>query len=228
MAEVDVEGVDLPPATAFPAAPDRRYGAICADPPWKYVTWSEKGAGRAPDAHYECVPYDALAALPVADWAAEDCALFLWVVDPLLDKGIELMRSWGFTFKTVAFYWAKTRKLAPEHGPWTERDFHFGNGYWTRANPEQCLLGTRGRPKRLARDVRRFLPAKLREHSRKPDEAYRRIVRLVGGPYLEMFSRVTRPGWDAWGDQAGLFDAGDVATRRFPSGRPDGAADAPP
>ena len=98
-----------------------------------------------------------------------------------------------------------------------ERSFFTGLGYWTRANPEMCLLGTRGSPKRLAKDVRRLVVTPRREHSRKPDEVYDRIERLAAGPYLEVFAREGRPGWDAWGNQAGLFDGGAVATRKWPS-----------
>ena len=95
--------------------------------------------------------------------------------------------------------------------------FFTGLGYWTRANPEQCLLGTRGKPVRRAKNVRRLVVERRREHSRKPDAVRDRIERLVGGPYLELFARETKVGWDCWGDQAGLFDTGPVATRRQPS-----------
>ena len=86
-----------------------------------------------------------------------------------------------------------------------------------RANPEQCLLATRGHPARLAKDVKRLVIEKRREHSRKPDCVRDRIERLVTGPYLELFGRETKKGWDCWGNEAGLFDAGTVPTRRQPS-----------
>jgi N6-adenosine-specific RNA methylase IME4 len=70
---------------------------------------------------------------------------------------------------------------------------------------------------RQAKDVRRLIVEKRREHSRKPDCVRDRIERLVAGPYLELFARETKPGWKCWGDQSGLFDAGSVATRRQPS-----------
>ena len=95
--------------------------------------------------------------------------------------------------------------------------FFTGLGYWTRANPEQCLLATRGKPGRLAKDVRRLVVAPRREHSRKPDQIRELIERLVQGPYLELFARETKPGWDCWGNQVGIFDAGEVNTRRQPS-----------
>lgn len=90
-------------------------------------------------------------------------------------------------------------------------------GYWTRANPEQCLLATRGKPARRAKDIRRLVVDKRREHSRKPDCVRERIEKLVASPYLALFARETKRGWDCWGDQVALFDQGSVDTRRQPS-----------
>lgn len=203
-------------------APTGAYAAICADPPWHFRTYSRKGRGRCADAHYDVMDLAAIKRLQVADLAAPDCALFLWAVDPMLPQALEVIAAWGFTFKTVAFTWAK---LKPGRSPASmiEADFFTGLGYWTRANPELCLLATRGRPQRIRRDVPRLLVAARREHSRKPDEAYARIERLVPGPYLELFSRSSRPGWQAIGQETGLFDAGPVTTRRWPSQRPGDA-----
>jgi N6-adenosine-specific RNA methylase IME4 len=159
--------------------------------------------------HYDCLNFEKLAALPVADVAADNCTLFLWATDPMLDKAFELIRAWGFEYKTVGFYWVK--KNAKSEG------FFTGLGYWTRANPEQCLLATRGKPRRHGKDVRKLVVEPRREHSRKPDQIRERIERLVAGPYLELFARETKPGWDCWGNQGGLFDRGSVATRRQPS-----------
>ena len=89
-----------------------------------------------------------------------------------------------------------------------------GLGYWTRANPDQCLLATRGKPPRKAKNVRRLVVEKRREHSRKPDVVRDYIERLVDGPYLELFARETKPGWDCWGDQVALFDKGTVVSHR--------------
>jgi N6-adenosine-specific RNA methylase IME4 len=150
--------------------------------------------------------------LPVARLAADDCALFLWATDPLLPRAFELIQRWGFEYKTVAFYWVKLNSAARH-----DADYFTGLGYWTRANPEQCLLATRGKPPRRARDVKRLVVEKRREHSRKPDCVRERIERLVGGPYLELFARETKQGWDWWGNQASLFDQGAVVTRRQPS-----------
>lgn len=192
------------------------YRAILADPPWRFATYSERGKGRSAEAHYDCLGPEAIKALPVADWAGPDAVLFLWATDPMLPQALEVLRAWGFVYKTVAFHWVKLNKgrnperLAPA-------DFFTGMGFWTRANAELCLLATRGRPRRRGTDVPRLLIAPRREHSRKPEETYARVERLVEEPYLELFARASRPGWDSVGNQAGLFDRGTVPTRRRPS-----------
>jgi N6-adenosine-specific RNA methylase IME4 len=198
------------------------YKVIYADPPWRFATYSDKGKGRSPDAHYDCLSLEEITALPVGTWAARDAVLLLWATDPLLPRALEVIEAWGFTYKTVGFYWVKLNKSAAPitsgNGPLlAERDFFTGLGFWTRANPEPCLLATRGHPKRSAGDVPKLLIAPRREHSRKPDDAYGRIERLLPGPYLELFARQSRPGWDGWGNQPGLFDRGPVTTRRHPS-----------
>jgi N6-adenosine-specific RNA methylase IME4 len=162
--------------------------------------------------HYDCLDFAALSALPVAGLAADDCVLFLWAIDPLLPRALDLIEAWGFEYKTVGFYWVKLNAAAKH-----DADFFTGLGYWSRANPEQCLLATRGKPSRKAKDVRRLMVERRREHSRKPDETRERIERLVAGPYLELFARETKPGWDCWGNQVGLFNGGTAATRRQPS-----------
>jgi len=157
-----------------------------------------------------------ICALPVENFANRDCILFLWATDPLLPSALDVINAWGFKYKTVGFYWAKTNKNV-DLDYLSQTDFFCGLGYWTRANVEQCLLATRGKPKRLARDVRRLVIDRRREHSRKPVEVYDRIERLAQGPYLELFARETREGWDTLGDQQGLFDNGSIETRRQPS-----------
>jgi N6-adenosine-specific RNA methylase IME4 len=190
----------------------RKYGTIYADPPWSFRNWSAKGTGRNAVSHYDCLDFHALAALSIGDFAADDCALFLWATDLLLPRALDLINAWGFEYKTVGFYWVKLNQ-ASEH----DADYFTGLGYWTRANPEQCLLATRGKPTRLAKDVRKLIVERRREHSRKPEGVRERIERLVAGPYLELFARETKPGWDCWGDQIALFDQGSVVTRRQPS-----------
>jgi N6-adenosine-specific RNA methylase IME4 len=188
-------------AAIFAGLPEKHFRAILADPPWRFRSWSARGTGRNAVSHYDCLDFEALAALPVADLAADDCALFLWAVDPLLPRALDLITRWGFEFKTVAFYWIKLNGATRR-----DADYFTGLGYWTRANPEQCLLATRGRPKRRAKDVKRLVVEKRREHSRKPDCIRERIERLMAGPYLELFARASRDGWTTWGRERTKFD----------------------
>ena len=93
--------------------PSGEYNVIYADPPWTFQTWSDEGKDRSPEKHYDCMSLAGVRALPVPDIAAEDCALFLWVTDPLLIEAFKLIEAWGFAYKTVAFHWAKLNKSAP-------------------------------------------------------------------------------------------------------------------
>jgi N6-adenosine-specific RNA methylase IME4 len=189
-----------------------KYRVIYADPPWSFQNWSAKGTGRNAVSHYDCMDLETLAALPVSDIAADDSVLFLWVTDPMLPRAFELIDAWGFEFKTVGFYWVKLNAVAEG-----TREYFTGLGYWTRANPEQCLLATRGKPQRRSKSVCKLVVERRREHSRKPDEIRDWIEKLVPGPYIELFARETKPGWDSWGDQLELFDRGTAQTRRQPS-----------
>lgn len=194
-----------------------KYGVIYADPPWTFKVYSDKGKGRSAEAHYDCMTFDdmVLMGAKLREFAADDCVLLMWVTDPMLARGISLMSAWGFAYKTVGFYWAKVNKNDTYQDSNNEVSYGWfmGTGYWTRANPEQCLLATRGKPKRQNADVRKLIVSPRREHSRKPDEIYDRIERLCAGPYLELFARNRHPGWDAIGDQV---DTG-IGVRRWGS-----------
>jgi len=180
----------------FGDIPKEHYGAILADPPWRFETWSPKGKDRSPDRHYPTLGYPMIQCFDVASKGKKDCVLFLWVTWPLLLDGIKLIERWGFKYKTCGFAWLKIDKAQK---PWR------GTGYWTRANSEVCLLATRGHPKRLDAGVAQAILEERREHSRKPDCIYERIEQLVGGPYLELFARQHRRGWTSWGNQVERF-----------------------
>ena len=171
--------------------PQGQFGAILADPPWKFETWSDAGKGRSAERHYPTMNFDQLKALPVSEVAAKDCVLFLWATWPMLLSAISLIDAWHFKYKTCGFAWMKNRPLG---------GLSLGTGYWTRANTEVCLLAARGHPKRLNADVPQAILEPRREHSRKPD-VYERIERLVGGPYLELFARQRRSNWVSWGNE---------------------------
>ena len=191
----------------------KKYKAILADPPWAFRNYSDKhnpstrkygGAAQ----HYNTMTIDDICNLGIKDLADKDSVLFLWVSWPLLfelDESPvnEVIRAWGFEYKTLAFDWVKVRRgLA----------LHFGMGYWTRSNSEACLLCTRGNPKRIDNGVSQVIwdwqdyepetiISKFRGHSVKPDEQYTRIELLVEGPYLELFCRRPRKGWDSFGNE---------------------------
>lgn len=173
------------------------YQAILADPPFRFQVRSAKGEGRSACRHYRTLSFDEIAALPVGELAADDCWLFLWTPTPLLPQGLDLIRAWKFIYSGTAFCWVKLNKSGV--------GFFTGLGFTTRKNIELCLLGRRGSPRRNARDVRELIVAPRREHSRKPIEPYERLQRFCDGPYLELFARARHPGFDAWGDQVGLF-----------------------
>jgi len=184
--------------------PAKKYKAILADPPWKFKTRSSKGMGRSADNHYGTMTLKNICEIPVRSVADRDSVLFLWATMPQLEDALAVIKAWGFTYKTCAFTWMKQRKNTPPF--FTEQsDIFTGMGYWTRSNSEICLLATRGKPKRQARDVKQAILAPRREHSRKPDCVYDRIERLVRGPYLEIFSRSERAGWDMVGNEVGKF-----------------------
>lgn len=183
--------------------PAKKYGVILADPPWLFKTYSAKGEGKSPQRHYPCMKTDDIAALPIESLAADDCALFIWATWPMIFDAQRVIEGWGFKYSGLAWEWIKKNPVTGKYA--------FGGGYGTRKNLEPLLLARRGSPIIKRRDVRDFLYAPRREHSRKPDESSERIESMYDGPYLELFSRETRAGWDSWGNQVGKFDAGATA-----------------
>lgn len=201
--EVGCEAAD----GVFAGLPQGHFKAILADPPWSFRLWrKDTGNGRLAESHYSTMAMDEIAALPVADLAADSCVLFMWACWPSLPDALRIIEAWGFQYKTCGFDWMKAHSGQIEMFR-DDGDVQVGMGYWTRANTEPCLLATRGKPKRVNADVRQGIIEPRRQHSRKPGCVYDRIERLVEGPYLELFSRTTRPGWTVWGNQVGKFEA---------------------
>ena len=173
--------------------PNKQYGVIYADPPWQFKTRSEKGKDKSPEKHYPVLSLAYIISLPVSDIAKPDSVLLMWVCDPMLDQALQVIDAWGFKYKTVGFTWAKTNK--------NKLGFFTGLGYWTRGNPEMCLLATKGRPSRKSKSVKQLVVSERRRHSEKP-LLHESIEQLVDGPYIELFARKkTRPGWDFWGNE---------------------------
>lgn len=182
----------------------KKYNIIYADPPWAYKVWSDKGEGRSAESHYRTMTLDDIKKLPVNNIADKNCALFMWVTYPCLEQGLEVMKAWGFRYKTCAFSWIKMNK---------KKDTPFvGMGYYTRANNEICLLGVKGKPlERKSRKVQQVVMSQIREHSRKPDEVRNRIVELFGDlPRVELFCRHPEDGWDSIGNEIDGRDIREV------------------
>jgi N6-adenosine-specific RNA methylase IME4 len=174
---------------------------MMADPPWRQKMYSEKGLHRSPDRHYKTMPLADIQALPVLDLAKKDCVLWLWAINPMLPQAIETLERWGFTFKTSGA-WIKTT----ERGKIT-----FGTGYILRGCSEPFLIGTRGKPK-TTRSVRGAFLGLRRDHSEKPEEAFKSAERLMpNADRLELFSRTDRPGWQHWGDETNTISREEAA-----------------
>lgn len=172
------------------------FDLIMADPPWAFTTRSPKGVTqKSAGGQYSVMTLDDIKALPVASLGASNSLLWLWATNPMLPQAFEVLATWGFTFKTAGHWVKRTRygKLA------------FGTGYILRCAGEPFLIGTRGRVQ-TSRSVRSVVEGPLREHSRKPDEAFAAAESLIpGARRLELFSRQPRVGWTVWGDQSEKF-----------------------
>tara|TARA_E500000318_G_C3428185_1_gene160042 strand:+ start:29 stop:568 length:540 start_codon:yes stop_codon:yes gene_type:complete len=174
--------------------PKRKYNIIYADPAWHFKTYSNEGQKRSALRHYDTMDIDSIYNLPVKSICDDDCILFLWVIDSMLPQALEVIERWGFKYKTVAFTWVKQNKKS--------EGYFTGMGYYTRCNPEQCLLATKGKIKRLSKSVRQLIVSKLEDHSKKPDVVRDRIIELCGDlPRIELFARERVKGWDSWGNE---------------------------
>lgn len=175
----------------------KRFSTVLADPPWQFMNRTGK---MAPEhrrlSRYGTMALPEICALPVAQVAAPTAHLYLWVPNALLPDGLEVMKAWGFSYKSNLI-WHKTRKDGGSDGR--------GVGFYFRNVTEIILFGVRGKNARTLAPGRRqvnFIAEQKREHSRKPDQQYDLIEACSPGPYLEMFARGTRPGWTTWGNQA--------------------------
>jgi len=193
--------------------PTRKYNIVYVDPPWRY---NDKGCEGAASTQYGTMSLKELVELKstVKEMAARDCVLLMWVTWPMLKEGLHLIQEWGFNYKTLFIEWIKLTK---------NRLVFFGTGHYAKSNSEIILFGTRGRitayprgnfesqimceePSPHAEVESQLLVTVKREHSRKPEEAKRRIVSVFGDlPRIEMFARGPSQGWDVWGNEVGKF-----------------------
>jgi N6-adenosine-specific RNA methylase IME4 len=186
-----------PAAELRAAAGGARFATVLADPPWQF----ENRTGKVAPEHrrlsrYGTLPVAGIAALPVQEITAATAHLYLWVPNALLAEGLEVMRAWGFKYKSN-LVWRKIRRDGGSDGR--------GVGFYFRNVTELVLFGVRGRDARTLSPGRtqvNYLETRKREHSRKPDELYPIIEACSPGPRIELFARGARPGWTGWGDQA--------------------------
>ena len=175
----------------------RSFATIMADPPWQFMNRTGKIAPEHKRLNrYGTMSLQEIMALPVPAAAASTAHLYLWVPNALLPEGLEVMKAWGFTYKSN-IVWHKIRKDGGSDGR--------GVGFYFRNVTELILFGTRGKNARTldpGRTQVNLVATRKREHSRKPDEQYELIESCSPGPYLEMFGRGVRKGWSTWGNQA--------------------------
>lgn len=182
--------------------PNKKYNIIYADPPWSFKVWTAKGGRKSASAHYNTMELENICQLPVQKIANNDCILFLWATYPNLPEAFEVIKAWGFEYKTVGFTWVKM---------YSNGKPVCGLGYWTRSNAEICLIATKGKPKRVNKGVYQIVFSKQEGHSKKPAEVRNRIVQLMGDlPRIELFARPLKDrlfeddsfkGWDLWGNE---------------------------
>lgn len=178
-----------------------RFGTILADPPWRFQNRTGK---MAPEhrrlARYGTMSLDEICQLPVQEFVEEPAHLYLWVPNALLPDGLQVMKAWGFEYKSNII-WHKVRKDGGSDGR--------GVGFYFRNVTEILLFGVRGTGARTlsrGRTQVNLLASRKREHSRKPDEVYGLIEDCSWGPYLELFARGGRENWTTWGNQAEIYD----------------------
>lgn len=190
----------LTPAEEFRSQVTGTYGTILADPPWQFMNRTGK---MAPEHHrlarYTTLKLEEILAIPVAEVAAPESHLYLWVPNALLAEGMAVLKEWGFTYKTNLI-WYKVRQDGGPDGR--------GVGFYFRNVTEMVLFGVKGRFRTLPPGRRQvnIMTSRKREHSRKPDELYKIIEQCSPGPYLELFARGRRPGWSQWGNEAEEYE----------------------
>jgi N6-adenosine-specific RNA methylase IME4 len=179
---------------------DRKFSTILADPPWQFTNRTGKMAPEHKRLNrYSTLSLKEICEIPVSLAADTPAHLYLWVPNALLPEGLEVMKAWGFQYKSNLI-WHKVRKDGGPDGR--------GVGFYFRNTTEIILFGIRGHMRTLnpGRTQVNIIRTMKQEHSRKPDEQYRIIESCSPGPFLELFARGTRKKWIAWGNQADTYD----------------------
>jgi len=172
--------------------PKKKYQIIYADPPWSYDD-DFQGDSKFGGITYKTMNLDEICKLPITQISDDNCVLFIWVTMPMLEKGFEVIKSWGFEYKTCGFVWTKIND---------DGSFRTGIGKYTNSNVELCLIAKKGNLERVKTNIKQVIRTKITKHSAKPHEVYKRIEDLYGNiPRIELFARTKRQGWDAWGNE---------------------------
>ncbi len=182
--------------------PTKKYNIIYADPPWPYSSANnaKPGIWDLAQNEYNTMGIDEIKSLPVPSISENNCLLFLWATFPNLPHAFEVIKAWGFEYRTVAFVWEKLEKT-------NIVEKKYGLGWYTRSNVEVVLLGRKGDFVRQSAAVQQIVKSTISKHSEKPDEVRKRILKLCGDiPRIELFARVKAFGWDAWGNDPKLQD----------------------
>ena len=170
---------------------NKKYKIIYADPPWKY---NDEGCQGTATNHYQTMRNKDICNLPIKELADKDCVLFIWGTYPKLPEVLEVIKAWGFEYKSIGFQWIKLNKSGIGK--------FYGLGRWTRGNTEPCFIAVKGKPKRVSASVFQIIKSKLNGHSRKPNIVRNKIIELIGDlPRIELFAREKVEGWDAWGNE---------------------------
>ena len=196
-------------SATLPGLADHQFSTILIDPPWQF----QNRTGKVAPEHqrlrrYRTMPLDEIRALPVAAHAAAQSHLYLWCPNALLPEGLDVLRAWGFKYKTN-LVWYKIRKDGGPDGR--------GVGFYFRNVTELLLFGVRGRLRTLppGRSQVNVLSSRKQEHSRKPDAMYDLIEACSPGPYLELFARQRRDKWSQWGDEVDSYLANRPVRRGY-------------
>lgn len=180
----------------FDPLPPLSFDVIMADPPWRFRTWSETNQAKSASRHYDLMTTDQIMSLPVGRLAQRDCILLLWTTGAMQPQAFDVMRAWGFTYKSQII-WRKTTAAGK---------VRMGTGYWARSMHEPILIGSIGKPSKFSAFPSIF-DGIAREHSRKPEEFYSLVDKHTSGMRrADLFSRQSRAGWDSWGHEMGKFD----------------------
>ncbi|HVJ44641.1 MAG TPA: MT-A70 family methyltransferase [Dongiaceae bacterium] len=174
------------------------FDLVMIDIPWSFETWSDAGKReKSPESHYETMTLDEIRSLPVMDLFGRDGLLWAWATHPMIDQQIDMVKRWGFKFVTTGVWVKRTRtgKLA------------FGTGYRLRCASEPFIIATTGSPV-TSRSIRTVIEGPIRDHSRKPDEAYREAEKMMpNARRADVFARQRRSGWAAFGNEIDKFKA---------------------